>query len=97
MAFDVKKVQSLSEQSIADLKTIEKLGDLEHLSQLSDELKRILADDNLEEISPMLPPYIAEIRKNIGFLLGNYKSIRTHAINRDKELNSLLDQLSRIK
>jgi hypothetical protein len=45
----------------------------------------------------MLPPYITEIRKNIGFLLGNYKSIRTHAINRDKELNSLLDQLSRIK
>jgi hypothetical protein len=42
MAFDVKKVQSLSEQSIADLKTIEKLGDLEHLSQLSDELKKYL-------------------------------------------------------
>lgn len=35
MTFDVKKVQSLSEQSIADLKTIKKLGDLEHLSQLS--------------------------------------------------------------
>lgn len=97
MAFDVKKVQSLSEQSIADLKTIEKLGDLEHLSQLSDELKRILADGNLEEISPMLPPYITEIRKNIGFLLGNYKSIRTHAINRTKELSALMDQLSRIK
>lgn len=58
MALDVKKVQSLLEQSIADLKTIEKLGDLEHLSQLSDELKNILADGNLEEISPMLPPYI---------------------------------------
>jgi len=70
---------------------------LEHLSQLSDELKRVLAAGNLEEISPMLSPYITEIRKNIGFLLGNYKSIRTHAINRDKELNSLLNQLSWIK
>jgi len=70
---------------------------LEHLSQLSDELKRVLAAGNLEEISPMLSPYITEIRKNIGFLLANYKSIRTHAINRDKELNSLLNQLSWIK
>ncbi|CUW20124.1 hypothetical protein PB1E_0652 [Leuconostoc gelidum subsp. gasicomitatum] len=73
------------------------MGDLEHLSQLSDELKRMLADSNLEEISPMLPPYITEIRKNIGFLLGNYKSIRTHSVNRTKELNALMDQLSRIK
>ncbi|CUW09393.1 hypothetical protein PB1A_1361 [Leuconostoc inhae] len=44
----------------------------------------------------MLPPYITEIRKNIGFLLGNYKSIRTHAINRTKELSALMDQLSQI-
>ncbi|CCF27459.1 hypothetical protein [Leuconostoc citreum] len=97
MAVDVKKIQSLTEQSLADLKTIEKLGELEHLAQLNDELKKALDGDELANISPMFPPYFAELRKNVGFMLGNYKSIRTHAINRTKELSQLQDQLSRVK
>lgn len=97
MTFDVKKIQSLTEQSLGDLKTIEKLGDLEHLAELSNEIKKALDSGEMEAISPMLPPYMADIRKNIGFLLGNYKSIRTHALNRSKELSGLMDQLSRIK
>ena len=40
MALRVKKIQSLSAQSIEDLKAIEKIGGLEHLAQLSDELKK---------------------------------------------------------
>jgi len=40
MALEVKKIQSLSAQSIEDLKAIEKIGGLEHLAQLSDELKK---------------------------------------------------------
>lgn len=97
MTFDVKKIQSLTEQSLADLKTIEKLGGLEHLAELSEELKKALDSEELTTISPMLPPYFAELRKNVGFMLGNYKSIQTHAINRSKELHQLQDQLSRIK
>ena len=94
MAVDVKKVQSLTEQSLADLKTIEKLGGLEHLAELNNELKKALDGEELANLSPMLPP---ELRKNIGFMLGNYKAIQTHAVNRNKELNQLMDQLSHIK
>lgn len=97
MSVDVKKIQSLTEQSLTDLKTIEKLGGLEHLAALNDELKKALDGEELANISPMLPPYFADLRKNVGFMLGNYKSIQTHAINRSKELHQLQDQLSRIK
>lgn len=45
----------------------------------------------------MLPPYFAELRKNLGFLLGTAKSLRTHGVNRTKDIQGLLDQLSRIK
>ncbi|MBZ6010863.1 hypothetical protein [Leuconostoc gelidum] len=97
MAVDVKKIQSLTEQSLADLKTIEKLGGLEHLAELNNELKKALDGEELANLSPMLPPYFSELRKNIGFMLGNYKAIQTHAVNRNKELNQLMDQLSHIK
>lgn len=97
MALDVKKIQSLSEQSITDLKTIEKLGDLEHLEELNGELKKVLESGELESINPMLPPYIVQIRKNIGFMIGNYRSTKTHAINRSKNLTQLNEQLSHIK
>ncbi|WP_349584435.1 hypothetical protein [Leuconostoc citreum] len=97
MAIDVKKIQSLTEQSLADLKTIEKLGGLEHLAELNNELKKAMDGEELANLSPMFPPYFADLRKNIGFLLGNYKSIQTHASNRTKELHQLQDQLSHIK
>ncbi len=95
--YHVKKIQSLSEQSITDLKTIEKLGDLEHLEELNGELKKVLESGELESINPMLPPYIVQIRKNIGFMIGNYRSTKTHAINRSKDLTQLNEQLSHIK
>lgn len=60
MTFDVKKIQSLTEQSLGDLKTIEKLGDLEHLAELSNEIKKALDSGEMEAISPMLPPYMAD-------------------------------------
>lgn len=97
MTIDVKKIQSLTEQSLVDLKTIEKLGGLEHLAELNAELKKALDSEELANIRPMFPPYFADLRKNIGFMLGNYKSIQTHAINRSKELHQLQDQLSHIK
>lgn len=98
MAFEAKKIQSLSQQSIEDLKAIEKLGGLEHLAQLADELKKATADEEqLRSISPMLPPYFAELRKNLGFLMGTAKSLQTHGVNRTKDIQGLLDQLSRIK
>ena len=84
----------MTEQSLADLKTIEKLGGLEHLAELNNELKKALDGEELANLSPMLPP---ELRKNIGFMLGNYKAIQTHAVHRNKELNQLMDQLSHIK
>ena len=98
MVLEVKKIQSLSEQSVTDLKAIEKLGGLEHLAQLADELKKAMADEEqLRAVSPMLPPYFAELRKNLGFLLGTAKSLQTHGVNRTKDIQGLLDQLSRIK
>ncbi|PAV32521.1 hypothetical protein CI791_04410 [Leuconostoc lactis] len=98
MSLEVKKIQSLSAQSIEDLKAIEKIGGLEHLAQLSDELKKAMADEEqLRGVSPMLPPYFAELRKNLGFLLGTAKSLQTHGINRTKDIQGLLDQLSHIK
>ncbi|WP_273706409.1 hypothetical protein, partial [Leuconostoc mesenteroides] len=64
MALEVKKIQSLSAQAIEDLKAIEKIGGLEHLAQLSEELKKAMADEEqLRAVSPMLPPYFAELRK----------------------------------
>ena len=45
----------------------------------------------------MLPPYFTELRKNLGFLLGTAKSLQTHGVNRTKDIEGLLDQLSHIK
>ncbi|CCF27609.1 MULTISPECIES: hypothetical protein [Leuconostoc] len=98
MALEVKKIHSLSAQAIEDLKAIEKIGGLEHLAQLSEELKKAMADEEqLRAVSPMLPPYFAELRKNLGFLLGTAKSLQTHGVNRTKDIEGLLDQLSHIK
>lgn len=47
MALEVKKIQSLSAQAIEDLKAIEKIDGLEHLAQLSDELKKSMVDENI--------------------------------------------------
>ncbi|KRL00577.1 hypothetical protein [Liquorilactobacillus capillatus] len=86
MVLDIKKIKLFLEQSITDLRTIEKLSDLEHLEELNNELKKVLDSSELESINPMLPPYIVQIRKNIGFMIGNYRSTKTHAINRSKYL-----------
>ena len=98
MVLEVQKIQSLSAQAIENLKAIEKIGGLEHLAQLSEELKKAMADEEqLRAVSPMLPPYFAELRKNLGFLLGTDKSLQTHGVNRTKDIEGLLDQLSHIK
>ncbi|MGR8808830.1 hypothetical protein [Leuconostoc citreum] len=97
MAFDVKKIQSLSQEAINELQAIEKLGGLEHLKELNAELKKISDSGELEQISPMLPPYVQSIRKNLGYLSGNYASLQTHAKNRVAEINQLNEQLSHIK
>jgi hypothetical protein len=98
MVLEVKKIQSLSQQSIEDLKAIEKLGGLEHLAQLSEELKKATADEEqLRAVSPMLPPYFDSLRRSLGFLLGTAKSLQTHSVNRTKDIQGLLDQLSHIK
>ncbi|WP_349549644.1 hypothetical protein [Leuconostoc pseudomesenteroides] len=97
MAFDVKKIQSLSQEAINELQAIEKLGGLEHLKELNAELKNAVDSGELEQISPMLPPYVQSIRKNVGYLTGNYSSLQTHAKNRVAEINQLNEQLSHIK
>ncbi|MCK8605654.1 hypothetical protein LNP18_06000 [Leuconostoc citreum] len=97
MAFDVKKIQSLSQEAINELQAIEKMGGLEHLKELNALLKQGVDSGELEQVNPMLPPYVQSIRKNLGFLTGNYASLQTHAKNRVFEIQQLNEQLSHIK
>ncbi|WP_243198124.1 hypothetical protein [Weissella diestrammenae] len=90
-----KQVISLIENSLVELDTLKKLGELPATQQLSIELKKLNASGELEAMNPLLTTYVASIVKNVGFLLGTYNSVHTHAENRTGELQELMAQLSK--
>ncbi|CAK1230764.1 hypothetical protein [Fructobacillus cardui] len=98
MAIDTKKLSALLEASKEELKQVEKLGGLEKTAELQAEMKKDLGmEDELAEVSPMLPSYLSTVNRNLVYLLGAYRSTATHAKNRSKEFDDLQGALSKVK
>lgn len=94
MALDKKKILQLAEASQGEMKQLGKALNVDNTIQLAETIKSGReSEEELMAINPMLPSYLADIQKNLNFMLRTVGSVRTHVNNRSKELSGLQNVL----
>ncbi|GAK31937.1 hypothetical protein WOSG25_200190 [Weissella oryzae SG25] len=94
---DAKQILSLSDAALAEMQKIASAGETPAIIALNDELKKITQMGTESGLSPMMLSYMADIQKNMKFMIGTMNSLHTHVKNRAGEIQNLIQEVSTLK
>lgn len=94
---DPKQIMALSDGALSEFKKIAEIGDMSASIALNDELKKLTQMGPESGLSPMMLSYVADIQKNLKFMIGTASSLHTHAKNRTGEVQNLMQEVSKLK
>ncbi|GAK30773.1 hypothetical protein WOSG25_050450 [Weissella oryzae SG25] len=87
---DAKQILSLSDSALAEMQKVAGIA-------LNDELKKVTQMGTESGLSPMMLSYMADIQKNMKFMIGTMNSLHTHVKNRAGEIQNLMQEVSTLK